>query len=67
MERAVQCLKVIVSFFQNKLYRARKVCDAGGGQIGKAEFGEMRQAIEVAAIACARTYDQLRLKNLLGQ
>jgi hypothetical protein len=59
--------KVIVSFFQNKLYRAREVCDAGGGQIGKAEYGEMRQAAEVAAVACARAYDQLNSKGLLGQ
>ncbi len=59
--------KVIVNFFQNKLYRAREVCDAGGGQVGKAEFGEMRQAAEAAAIACARAYDQLNAKNLLGQ
>jgi hypothetical protein len=59
--------KVILNFFQNKLLRAREVCDAGGGQIGKAEFGEMRQAAEAAAIASARAYDQLRFKNLLGQ
>jgi hypothetical protein len=59
--------KVIVNFFQSKLYRAREVCDGGGGKIGPAEFGEMRQSAEAAAFACARAYDQLKAKNLLGQ
>ena len=59
--------KVIANFFQNKLYRAREVCDAGGGKIGQAEYGEMRKAAEAAANAAARAYDQLNNKNLLGQ
>ena len=59
--------KVIIGFFQNKLYRALEVCQAGGGQIGPAEFGEMRQAVDSAAIAAARAYDQLKLNNLLDQ
>jgi hypothetical protein len=59
--------KVIVNFFQNRLYRAREVCDAGGGKIGPAEYGEMRKAAEAAANAAAQAYDQLRIKNLLGQ
>ncbi len=58
--------KVIVNFFQNKLYRAREVCDAGG-KIGPAEYGEMYKAAEAAANAAARAYDQLNKMNLLGQ
>jgi hypothetical protein len=59
--------KVIVNFFQNKLYPAREVCDAGGGQIGPAKFGELRQAAETANNALARAYDQLNNAGLLGQ
>jgi len=39
------------------LYRAREVCDAGGGQIGNAEFKEMRQAAEAANNVAARAYE----------
>ncbi|HTP08677.1 MAG TPA: hypothetical protein VMP08_10525 [Anaerolineae bacterium] len=59
--------KVIVNYFQNKLYRAREVCDAGGGKIGTAEYGEMHKAAEAAANAAARAYDQLNHAGLLGQ
>lgn len=59
--------KVVLNFFQSKLYRAREVCDAGGGTIGSAEFGEMRQAAEAANNALARAYDQLDRAGLLGQ
>jgi len=59
--------KVIISFFQNKLYHLREVCDAGGGQIGPAEYGEKRQAAEVANNALAKAYDQLNRAGLLGQ
>ena len=59
--------KVIIQYTQNKLYRAREVCQAGGGAIGKSEFSEMRRAIDAAAIAAARAYDVLKNANLLGQ
>ena len=59
--------KVVLNFFQNRLYRAREVCDAGGGQIGKAEYGEMRQASEAANNVLARAYDALDRAGLLGQ
>jgi len=55
--RTQHLYKVIVNFFQNKLYRAREVCDAGGGQIGNAEFKEMRQAAEAANNVAARAYE----------
>ncbi len=59
--------KIIISFFQNKLYRVREACEAGSGKIGPAEFRELRQAAEAANNALARAYDQLNNKNLLGQ
>lgn len=59
--------KAAIHFFQNKLYRAREVCDAGGGTIGKAEFSDMRGAVNASINALAHAYDQLRFKNLLGQ
>lgn len=54
-------------YFQSTLYRAREVCDAGGGAIGRSEFSDMRRAVDVSAIVIARAYDQLKAKNLLGQ
>ena len=59
--------KVAIGYFQNKLYRAIEVCNAGGGAIGKSEFGDMRRATDAAAVAVARAYDRLRAENLLGQ
>jgi hypothetical protein len=59
--------KVAIGYFQNKLYRAIEVCNAGGGAIGKSEFGDMRRAADAAAVAVARAYDRLRAENLLGQ
>lgn len=59
--------KAAIQYFQNKLYRAREVCDAGGSAIGKAEFNDMRGAVNAAINALAHAYDQLRTKNLLGQ
>lgn len=43
-------------YFKNKAYRLKEVCDAGGGAIGKNEFGEMRAAINFAISVVARAY-----------
>jgi hypothetical protein len=59
--------KVVLNFFQNKLYRVREVCDAGGGQIGKAEYGELRQVAEASNNVLAKAYDALERAGLLGQ
>jgi hypothetical protein len=59
--------KVVIQYTQSKIYRAYEVCQAGGGAIGKSEFGEMRRAIDEAAIAAARAYDVMKKANLLGQ
>lgn len=59
--------KVIIQYTQSKLYRAHEVCQAGGSSIGKSEFGDMRRAIDAAAIAAARAYDVLKNANALGQ
>ena len=59
--------RAAIAYFQNKLYRAHEVCQAGGGTIGKSEFNDMRRAVDAAAIAAARAYDRLKADNLLGQ
>ncbi len=59
--------KLAISYFQNKLYRAKEVCDAGGGKIGKDEFSNMRRDVDVSAFTVARAYDELKRANLLGR
>ena len=59
--------KAAIQYLQNKLYRAREVCDAGGSAIGKAEFNDMRGAVNASINALAHAYDRLGAKNLLGQ
>ena len=59
--------KAVIQYTQNKLYRAHEVCQAGGSAIAKSEFGEMRRAIDAAAIAAARAYDVMKNAGLLGQ
>jgi hypothetical protein len=59
--------KVAIGYFQNKLYRAVEVCAAGGGAISQSDFSDMRRAVDVAAVAVARAYDQLKHADLLGQ
>jgi hypothetical protein len=56
-----------IVYFQNKLFRAKEVCAAGGGKIGKDEFSDMRRNADVAAAAVARAYDELKKADLLGQ
>ncbi len=56
-----------IAYFQNKLYRAKEVCDAGGDKIGKDEFSDMRRNVDVAAIVAARAYDELKKADALGQ
>ncbi len=43
-------------YFKNKAYRLKEVCAAGGGSIGKNEFGEMRVAVNFAIGVVARAY-----------
>jgi hypothetical protein len=59
--------QVAIQYLQSKLYRAREVCDAGGGAIGPSEFSDMRRAVDAAAITIARAYDELKAGKLLGQ
>lgn len=43
-------------YFKSKAYRLKEVCDAGGGGIGKNEFGDIRGAINFAIGVVARAY-----------